>query len=167
MNDYPERKHNRLRQFDYNTIASYFITICTARRDKIFWSGTCDDSLSAAGLIVDEEIRNLPERFDQVKIDKYVIMPDHVHLIISINGMTSKYHEKLPDIKNAVGCLKSKVTIRIGSGESVWQKSFYDHIIRDDNDYNGVWYYIETNPAKYLNPSGWTNTSVPGFMKLQ
>ena len=161
---HPKRKHYRLLHFDYSSVSSYFITICTAEKRNLFWAETCDGTLSEKGLIVEEEILALPHRFCLTSIDKYVIMPDHVHLIItlfdSLVGADTDRPQPAadfpppvadrPNIKNVVGCLKAKITKRIGHGASVWQKSFYDHVIRSEKDYANAWDYIDNNPVAYI-----------------
>ena len=146
----PKRKNNRLLGFNYANSASYFITICTENRRNIFWSEKMDGSLSDGGSILEQEIKAAPERFALTRIDKYVIMPDHVHLIITLIGAMPGTDEKTPDVKNVIGSLKARVSGKIGKGRSVWQKSFYDHVIRNDDEYSYVWEYIEYNPCKYL-----------------
>ncbi|MBQ6421792.1 MAG: transposase [Clostridia bacterium] len=78
----------------------------------------------------------------------YCIMPDHIHLLISLrpdetaSGKTS--------IQNVVGCFKARTTKAIGTGKTVWQKGFYDHIVRGQEDFDSVRQYIQFNPYIYL-----------------
>ena len=99
MIDLPKRKPIRIENYDYSTPGAYFITVCTANREKIFWSDRrgelCSPAnvpLSDIGMIVDNEIKKLNSVYDAVRVDKYCIMPDHVHFILSIdtdeNGRT-------------------------------------------------------------------------------
>ena len=99
MNELPKRKHIRIEDYDYSTPGAYFITVCTANREKIFWSDRrgelCSPAnvpLSDIGIIVDNEIKKLYSVYDAVRVDKYCIMPDHIHFILSIdtdeNGRT-------------------------------------------------------------------------------
>ena len=150
MEGLPKRKNNRLLGFNYANSASYFITICTANRRKIFWNDRTDGTLSDQGLIAEQEIIALPERFMLTRIDKYVIMPDHIHMIVTLIGALPGTDEKTPDVKNVIGSFKARVTGRIVNGQSIWQKSFYDHVIRNDKEYSDIWEYIEYNPCKYL-----------------
>ncbi len=145
------RKHNRLKEYDYSENGYYFITICTAEKSKIL----CDISLGAncvrpqtilseIGKIVDENIGLLNDIYESVQVDKYVVMPNHVHLIVVIqNGRT----QFAPTISRIIKQFKGKITKQVGF--SIWQKSFYDHIIRDKNDYLRIWEYIENNPGKW------------------
>ena len=141
--------------FDYSNSASYFITICTAHRQKLFWTDAYDGSLSETGKIADEEILALPDRFPLTEIDKYVIMPDHVHMIITLLGALPGTDKKTPNIANIVGAFKAKVTFRCTDGHdrpavSIWQKSFYDHVIRNDKEYSDTWNYIDGNPRRIV-----------------
>ena len=99
MNNLPKRKQIRIEDYDYSTPGAYFITVCTVNREKIFWSDRrgelCSPAnvpLSDIGMIVDNEIKKLNSVYDAVRVDKYCIMPDHIHFILSIdtdeNGRT-------------------------------------------------------------------------------
>ena len=81
---------------------------------------------------------------ENVFVDKYVIMPNHIHLIIVIKGGRAMH---APTVSNIIGQMKSFVTKRVGI--PIWQKSFYDHIIRDEADYLRIAEYMENNPAKW------------------
>ena len=92
MNELPKRKHIRIGDYDYSTPGAYFITVCTANREKIFWSDCRGElrspvnvPLSEVGMIVDKEINKVNTVYGAVRVDKYCIMPDHIHFIISIN----------------------------------------------------------------------------------
>ena len=81
--EYPERKPNRLTEYDYSTNGAYFITICTRDRKKILSSIVGDDAHivpKSYGIVAEKYIRNVPE------IEKYVIMPDHIHMIIRLDN---------------------------------------------------------------------------------
>lgn len=106
--------------------------------------------LSKYGTIVDGAIQNIPKFYTNVSVDKYVIMPNHVHMIVLIENETKTTNGRLiidPTLSRIVQQLKSYVTKDIGS--SIWQKSFYDHVIRDTKDYEGIWKYIDENPLKW------------------
>ena len=145
------RKHNRLKEYDYSQNGYYFITICTTERSKIL----CDISVGAncvrpktifseIGKLVDENIRILNDTYETVRVDKYVIMPNHIHLIVVIqNGRT----QFAPTMSRIIKQFKGRITKQVGF--CIWQKSFYDHIIRDENDYLRIWEYIENNPYKW------------------
>lgn len=152
-----KRKINRLSNYDYSSSGYYFITICTANKQKFFGNIVGERNalpkieLSNYGKIVEKSINNISKCYDGVFVDKYVIMPNHLHLIIIIKygnaDMQSGSAMRSPTISNIVGQMKSYVTKQ--AGISIWQKSFYDHIIRDENDYLRIAEYIENNPAKW------------------
>lgn len=151
------RKVNRLNDYDYSQNGYYFITVCTAKKLKIFGNivgANCvrpHIELSNIGEIVDSNICKLNDIYDTVFVDKYVVMPNHIHFIIKIIGGRTQF---APTISRVIKQFKGKITKQIGF--SVWQKSFYDHIIRDENDYLRIWEYIEENPAKWAEDKYYT-----------
>ena len=166
MNNIPKRKPIRIEDYDYSTPGAYFITVCTANRKKIFWSDrrgelrspadnvqTGDQrsplrvELSDVGKIVDVEIQKMNTVYDAVRIDKYCIMPDHIHFILSIDTDENGRTQFAPTISRVMKQFKGSITKQVG--RSIWQKSFYDHGIRNQQDYDEIWAYIENNPLKY------------------
>ena len=85
--------------------------------------------------------------YPAVSLDHYVIMPNHIHLLLQICTDDDGRSMIAPTISNVVRHMKGCVSKQVG--RSVWQKGFYDHIIRNDADYEGVWNYIEGNPSKW------------------
>ena len=92
MNELPNRKNIRIENYDYSAPGAYFITVCTANREKIFWSdrrgelrSPANVPLSDIGIIIDNEIKKLNTVYDAVRVDKYCIMPDHIHMILVID----------------------------------------------------------------------------------
>lgn len=154
MSNLPKRKPIRIENYDYSTPGAYFITVCTANREKIFWSdrrgelcSPANVTLSEIGIIVDKEIQKLNTIYDAVRVDKYCIMPDHIHFIISINADENGQTQCAPTISRVIKQFKGSITKQIG--RPIWQKSFYDHGIRNQQDYDEIWQYIENNPMKY------------------
>lgn len=152
--DLPKRKPNRLPCFDYSTPGAYFVTICTVNREKMFWRRVGADiirpesvPLSSVGRIVEQGIQNIHTHYDSVLVDKYCIMPDHVHLILLIQSNVDGRMISAPTISTVVGSMKRWVSRQVG--QAVWQKSFYDHGIRNQQDYLQIWEYIENNPARW------------------
>ena len=158
-----ERKATRLPEYDYNTAGAYFVTICTKNRRCILSKivGAIHESplveLMPYGRIVDAIIVSLPDRYG-IKIKKYVIMPNHIHLLISIeaeflNGaILESPLQKHSTLSKAIGYLKmnaSKEIHKQGYNDQIWQRGFYDHIVRNDDDYNAIWQYIDENPIKW------------------
>ena len=152
-NQLPKRKKIRLSDYDYSTPGAYFITVCTANREKIFWSDRRGELCSPAvtltdiGIIADNEIQKINIIYDAVRVEKYCIMPDHIHFIISITGDENGRTQFAPTISRIIKQFKGSTTKRIG--RAIWQKSFYDHAIRNQQDYDEIWQYIDNNPLKY------------------
>ena len=139
----PVRKHNRLAEYAYDTPSAYFITICTKDRRNLL----CD--------IVGDDAHIVPKKYGMVaqkylshitELDKYVIMPNHIHMILRIDG-TMKASSPTQSISTIVRSFKTMVTKEIG--ESIFQRSFHDHVIRGQADYDEIWTYIENNPKKW------------------
>ena len=150
----PKRKPNRLPYFDYSTPGAYFITICTQDRKCIFWDTVGASiarphlySLSKCGMIANQAIHNIPVHYPAISLDHYVIMPNHIHLLLQINTDTDGRPMVAPTISTVVQQLKGVVTKQIG--QPIWQKLFHDHVIRGEKDYLKIWEYIEHNPARW------------------
>ncbi|MCL1874925.1 MAG: transposase [Synergistaceae bacterium] len=163
MDKYQNRKTNRLKEYDYSLDGAYFLTICVKDKCRILGKIAEEAAglvqtveLSEMGEMVKLHIENIKMYSEFVKLDKYVIMPNHVHLIISIeSGTTLAYKDGsprsaspakavIPQIVNALKSLTSKKY-----GKSIWQRSYYDHIIRNEADYREKWEYIDTNPLRW------------------
>ncbi len=159
----PQRKQNRMEEYDYSLDGAYFVTICIKNKEQIFWDDVnvgadiirpWNYRLSKYGKIVDTAINAIHDHYPTVYIDKYVIMPDHIHMIIvidennkSVLNMDGGRLIAAPTLSVIVGQLKRVVSKQIGF--SIWQKSYHDHIIRNVHDYNGICRYIDENPKKY------------------
>jgi REP element-mobilizing transposase RayT len=102
-------------------------------------------SLSEQGRIVEKEIHILSETYEAVEVNKYVVMPNHLHMIIVISD--SGRTQFAPTISRIVKQFKGSITKQIGF--SMWQRSYYDHIIRNDEEYQKIWEYIDTNPLNW------------------
>lgn len=154
MQELPKRKVIRIKDFDYSTPGAYFITVCTANREQIFWESVGADIirqgnvlLSTAGKIAEQGILQIAPHYENVVLDKYCIMPDHVHLILRIESDVGGRIISAPTVSTAIGSMKRWVSRQIG--RPIWQKSFYEHGIRNQRDYDEIWEYIENNPLKY------------------
>ena len=151
MSALPERKKNRLQTYDYQTPGYYFLTFCTADRACLLGYVTEADEtrqssmlLSKAGSVVDEAIRAIPALYSCVALGKYVIMPNHVHLILHLQDIG----RPCPSVSRIVQQLKGVVTKRLG--RNIWQIHFHDHVIRNEQDYREIWQYIDNNPTKWF-----------------
>ena len=152
--DRPARKPNRLSQYDYSTPGAYFITICTKDKRCILGSivgasiaRPATVALSAMGKIVEKAILQIPVHYPAVSVDRYVVMPNHVHLLLQIHTDESGRPMVAPTISRIMQQMKGAVTKQIG--RSVWQKLYHDHVIRGEDDLRAVREYIAHNPARW------------------
>ena len=144
---YPVRKSTRIPNFDYSSDHYYFITICTYDKKCIFGS---INNISSYGKIAADAVMDMENHHIGVKVDKFVVMPNHVHMIVVI-GCTNKIQNN-PDLNQVVGAFKSAVSQKIHLLDptvQVWQRSFHDHVIRGQTDYEKIWNYIDTNPMRW------------------
>ncbi len=115
------------------------------------------EMLSDIGKVVDTAINNISTHYINVTVPKYVIMPNHIHMIISLSG-TSGRAMRAPTISGIINQMKGYVTKQIGF--SIWQKLFHDHIIRDEQEYLKIWNYIDTNPMKWEEDCYYTKQAI-------
>ena len=158
MEKTPSRKSYRLKDYDYNSNGAYFITICTNGRKSILstitvGAGVLDRPeiiLSSYGEIVDNQIKEMGKTYSHIFADNYVIMPNHIHMILRIEKGRSGTPAPTANsiLSSYVSTLKRFTNKKIG--ENIWQRSFYDHIIRDDCDYMTKYKYIDENPEKWI-----------------
>ena len=155
----PNRKLPRLQGYDYATPNVYFITICTHGKQCIFGrihtQNHCDAYMrySPIGETAKQCLLDLESHYENIKIDNWVIMPNHIHILMRITEQTTPLPTIRNDIPNVIGKYKAAVTRRVGNAfmhsEKIWQTSFYDHIIRNEADYQKIWQYIYRNPSKW------------------
>ena len=160
MND-PQRKRLRLEYYDYSQPGSYFITICTReRKQEVLCSiepavGAIINrppriSLTPLGRIVDETIRAIPDHYPGILVDQYIIMPDHVHLILSFRNIGPDGRQIAAPTPLSKIIQQMKRIASKQAGVPLWQKGFYDHVIRNDVDLANVRQYILNNPLKWI-----------------
>ena len=152
--EFPKRKQNRLTEYDYSTPNAYFITICTENRKNLFWTDARavidrpgNIPLTNLGMIVQQSIEDIPKHYSSVSVNHSVIMPNHIHLLLQINTDADGRPMAAPTISTVINQTKGIVSKK--AGFSVWQKGFYDHVIRSEQDYLDVWNYMEGNPGKW------------------
>ena len=160
------RKPNRIPEWDYRSMGAYFITICSHRKEHIFANITRVDPqsktqypyhrqtayenelfqlrLSLIGQVIEKAIAGIEERYQGITVDHYVIMPNHVHLLLQIHELDGK----TPSISTVIQQMKRFVSRHFP--RDVWQKGFYDHVIRDEKDYWVKYRYIDNNPLVWL-----------------
>ena len=153
-NNLPARKQNRLENYDYSSCGAYFLTICTAERKNYFWNSVGatigrpqDVKLSQHGRIAEKAINNISETYRSLSVEQYVIMPDHIHLLITICADENGRPMVAPTMSRVIQQMKGYIRKHIG--HSIWQKSFFDHIIRNREDYEKHLKYIFENPIRW------------------
>ena len=137
-----DRKKLRLNGFDYSTNGAYFITLCTKNKkcilssiEKSGYYSYPKVQLTKIGNTVKKYVDNIPG------ITYYIIMPNHIHLIVEKENITNSV------LSNDIRSFKTLVTKEVGF--QIWQRGFYDHIIRDNYDYNIRLQYIYDNQIKW------------------
>ena len=150
----PHRKKNRLEEYDYSSPGAYFITFCTKAKECLLWESADNDEhlLSSAGKISEKYILKIHEYYSNVEIINYTVMPNHIHLLLQITDENvgadiirpQKAHKSVSTI---IGQLKRIISKEVGF--DIWQKSFHDHIVRNESEYKKIWEYIEYNPQMW------------------
>ena len=184
MSELQTRKSPRLKGYDYSKSGAYFVTICVKGKHEMLGqivgadgnppgnSKSPEMRCSEYGNIVMKEILNIPNIRKECMVDKFVVMPNHVHIIVQILGadgnppgigncpeadigqpmdnvvQRADCHPPLRrSVSNMVQGLKGVVSRQIGF--SMWQRSFHDRIIRSHDEYQRIWHYIDQNPSKW------------------
>ncbi|MBR6719685.1 MAG: transposase [Clostridia bacterium] len=158
MTDFVKRKPARLKGYDYSAPGAYFITICIRDRkcllSEFVGDGVLDvpqNKFTGYGKIADKYINQMNGFYEYVSVDRYVIMPNHIHFLLSVkcceNGTSRTPSPTNSVIANFVSTFKRFCNKEFG--ENIWQRSFHDHIIRSEKDYTKIAEYIETNPLKW------------------
>ena len=154
--EFTERKSNRLREYDYSTNGAYFVTVCTFERQNTL-SHLVGDGFPVPtpfGTIAEAFIQQIPVKYPSVSVEKYVIMPDHIHLLLLFDHSFGTGNPS-PTLGNVMGWYKYQVTKQANAslGQDAkprFQRSYYDHVIRNQADYDQIWQYIENNPRKRI-----------------
>ena len=169
-----KRRHSiRLKHYDYAQDGAYFVTICTHQRAALFGDVTDGEmTLNTLGCVADDCWWAIPAHFSGVELDAFVVMPNHVHGIVIINRWEiarpnaveathasplqpePAHGPKQASLAAIIGSYKSAVTrqtnrIRQRPGAPVWQRNYYEHIIRTDRALNAICKYILYNPARW------------------
>ena len=155
--EYIQRKHPRLKDYDYSQSGAYYITICTQDRlcilSKIVGRGLApaEIRLSEYGEIVREQLLSLEDCFPSVSIDQYVIMPNHIHILFLIDEEAAGASPR-PTIMDVICAFKSLATRACKKAKPIpklFQDSFYEHVLRNIRDYEQIAEYISANPARW------------------
>lgn len=162
----PRRKHPRLKEYDYSQAGAYFVTTnvfenrCLLSRVRVGRGlAPAEVQLTPTGEIVRQQILDIPKRYPFVSVEKYAIMPNHVHLLLLFQneaaGASPRPTAELrPTLMQVIGTFKSLSArlcnqARKTPGEKLWQDSFYESVLRSDKACQDAWTYIDTNPAKW------------------
>ncbi|HZJ83101.1 MAG TPA: transposase [Clostridia bacterium] len=155
------RKNLRLKDFDYSQSGYYFVTICTKNRSKLlsnivgdgFHAVPCHAIPTRIGDEIIKTINFIDNQHSNVCFDKYIIMPNHIHLIIILQESKTGGHGN-PPLHKIIGQLKSYTNKRYNDinkakGSILWQRNYFEHIIRSEHEYQEIWQYIEINPIEW------------------
>lgn len=160
------RRSIRLPGFDYSQLGAYYITVCTKDRECLFGQVLNRQmQLSQAGRIIQEVWDGLPHFYHGIEVDAFVVMPNHVHGVLAIHEPVGAIHESpsyAEPIVHRRRMLLSKIVGRLkmvsakqinalrgSSGQPLWQRNYYEHVIRDDGSLNRIRLYISDNPAQW------------------
>ena len=161
MEEKYHRRSIRLQGFDYSQAGYYFVTICTKEKTHYFGKITHGKMLqSIVGGFVYRCLLNIPKHYPNVPLDEYVIMPNHIHVIIVIKQVGVQNFEPLQNryrhiIQYSLGSIirgfKIGVTklCKTNNISFYWQRNYYEHIIRDEKEYNTIRQYIQNNPLNW------------------
>ena len=163
-NDFSERKRLRLKDFDYSSNNFYFVTVCVNDKEPLLSNIVGDDAhivpkkiiLKPYGKIAEKHILRINTMYQNVYVEKYIIMPNHIHMLIFIDryedGIANEHgtmwasSPTSTDLSTVIRTFKTMVTKEIGT--PIWQRSFYDEIIKNETHFQNVWNYIAYNALK-------------------
>ena len=161
----PKRKSLRLKAFDYSSNGAYYVTVCVEGKRQLLGEvvggahpGAPAVRLSELGHMVKTHIENIDAVYNNVSVEKYVVMPNHIHIILLVaherdtgcgnNARDARCASPTKSvIAKVINALKSLTSRQFG--KTLWQRSYHDHIIRNQADYQTKWQYIDQNPAKW------------------
>ena len=156
-----DRKHPRLKEYDYCLPGYYYVTVCAndesvclSRVGRGLAPASAEVVLTEAGRIAQEQLFALEQRYPYVRIDKYVIMPNHIHAIIEFTVQIHRDTDRVP--LTTVMCAYKSLTTRLLNqffrcpGRKWFQTSFYETVLRNEKAYLECWKYIDENPLKML-----------------
>ena len=155
--EYPKRKHPRLKGYDYAQNGAYYVTICVENHRCLL--GSVDNNqvvqLSPYGQIANRFLSQIDAHYPYVKVVNYVVMPNHVHLLVQkdiplellIKSENDGKPIKTASLETIVHAFKALTTKEIG--EPIWQDSFHDHVIRNHADIQRISDYIDANPRRW------------------
>lgn len=148
----PQRKPTRLKDYDYSNAGVYFVTVCVKDRKALLGKTVGEGfhalpktQLTDIGLKVKDAIEYINTQYQNISVDNYVVMPNHIHLLVRYEAPVGGRGD--PPLQDVIARFKSFTTHQYG--KQLWQRSFIDHIIRNERDYIEHYTYIENNPIKW------------------
>lgn len=178
------RKSLRLKEYDYAAPGAYFVTICTRNKRRLFGENASPApsgpvpvgrdpcvppsvlQSNTAGRIIAYWIARVPDKFPNWTVDKWVVMPNHIHLLLQLRPGDAAGHMG-PALQDVMQWYKTMTTnaciqaVREGRmrpfEKAIWQSNYYDEVIRDQEHYLRIWQYIDENPARWAEDEYYTN----------
>ena len=156
----------RLEEYDYSQTNHYSVTICSNKRKECFGEIKNNEMiLNNYGSIIKQKWEWLPQQYPYVELDEYIIMPNHLHGILIINNSIRTGHDlslhKIKPLSSLIGAFKttsSKLIRQNGLSDFAWQRSFHDHIIRNEKSLDSIREYIVNNPTTWDNDKNNVNS---------
>ncbi len=159
-----QRVPTRLRYYDYNNAGAYFVTICTMGKkcilSKIVGTGVLDcpqPELTEYGKIAEKYIKSMGEFYKHISIDGYVIMPNHIHIMLVIKECETIKNDSRSNSAYSRFVSTFKRFCNKEYGRNIWQARSNDHIIRNEHDYEKHMKYIYENPLKWTSDEMYIN----------
>ena len=152
--DIHHRQSIRLKNYDYGQIGTYFITICS--QDRICYFGEILNGqmhFNSAGMLVNRLWGELSKKFSSISLDAYVLMPNHLHGLINIDSKSDKPLHKIIHYFKATSTYQYSLGVKKQNWDpylgKLWQRNYYEHIVRDKNSLNNIRQYIKNNPEQW------------------
>jgi REP element-mobilizing transposase RayT len=155
--DNPHRRPLRLPEYDYSQPGAHFVTVCTCDRECIL-GDVVDASFrpSEFGTVVEQTLPWLPRQFPSVQLDAFSVMPNHLHCVLFLNGTCDSVsgNRTRKPLGRLVGAFKTHSALLIGTARDtprkpVWQRGYYEHVIRNDCSLDRIRAYLAANPANW------------------
>ena len=158
------RRSVRLSDYDYSQCGMYFITICAHESEHLFGKIT-DGKMhkNAMGILAEEAWHAIFEYFPHARSEIFVAMPNHIHAVIDIHSavdVAQNFSGTSKTIGSIIRAFKAKVTVWARKNtqiKDVWQRNYYEHVIRDERDCNRIYEYILNNPVGWIKDGTYPN----------
>jgi len=161
MENYPNRRSIRLKNYDYTQSGIYFVTICTSERKQTLGQVQNGDIvLNTLGKVIKEEIEVLTKRFPGLEVIAFCILPNHIHLLLDLPGKDTEgsyeqFGKPVPgSLATIIRSFKSKVSWKAGKqnykpAQPIWQQRYYEHIVRNEDEFQKTFDYVVNNVQKW------------------